>query len=142
MLERDYRQFPDVVTMDLFPPDEFSEDEARTLCALCETIQKEGYAALASQCKRSQGVRNAIQLAAGYGMFAKAGVGDSYLGVFIAAEMLMEPDATSSFLPGMLRSEVFLAAKERVQGASEVLMEVAALVRRIREEQAGGTSDA
>jgi hypothetical protein len=110
VLNQNFRP-PGPVSTSLFPDHEFDKQEAGVLKLFCDKIHTEGYEHLFKQ-KESKDTRDIVDLAAEYGHFVEKEATPWYLGVFIAAECLMEPYACESFYDQMLRSEVFAAAAD------------------------------
>ena len=112
---------PRQVVAELFPLHEFDESEALKLKCLCNTIRARGYDYLFEE-KESSHTRDILDLAAGYGCFVSKEATPWYLGIFIAAECLMEPYSHESFCDQMLHSEVLAAAPSEWQTLALWLM--------------------
>ena len=80
------------VSAALFQDDEFDANEALALQRFCERIRLEGYEFIPAQ-KDETAIRDILDLAAGYGHFVVREASPWYLGVFIVAELVMEPYA-------------------------------------------------
>ena len=115
-----FRQFPQLENS-FFPFDEFDAKEAESLCQFCLSIREQGYDSIEKRLTEKAG-RDLLDLAAEYGMFADARVGESYLGVFVVGQMLMQPYGREGFCEGMIRSEVYRHARPETQHFARFLM--------------------
>jgi len=119
-LDRRFRVFP-VQRTSLYPSDEFDEQEARLLMAMCDRLRSDGYSWIVHESTEPR-CRELLDLAAGYGSFVSWENGFSYLGLFIVSELIMDPFAAESFGPEMIRSEVFREVDRLIQDAALILM--------------------
>jgi hypothetical protein len=110
-----------LVDVSLFPNDEFNESEAISLKGFCEVLHKKGYDELFKK-EDNPGLRDTLSLAADYGTFVKKHASPWYLGIFIAAECIMDSSAHESFFDPMLRSEVFAVASSEWKNLALWLM--------------------
>ena len=127
MLNNHFREFG-AVSESCFPDDEFSKREARSLKQLCEEIQIHGYEIVEKKID-DEAFLYTLDTGAEYGVFVESEVGASYLGIFIVAQMLMEPSASFSFIKKMLRSSVYYAADSDLQKLARFLLFLATFVK-------------
>jgi hypothetical protein len=125
-LNTDFRKFS-VLDSTCFPGHEFNAEEADRLCRFCLDIQEHGYDAIEPRLLDKPG-RDLLDLAAEYGVFVDAKIGDAYLGVFILGQTLMQPYATEGFCSEMMRSGVYRHAKEETKQYARFLMLLATFV--------------
>ena len=115
----------------LFPDDEFDANEALALQRFCERIRLEGYDFIVAQ-KAEPAIHDLLDLAAGYGHFVERAASPWYLGVFIVAELVMEPYARESFYEPMLRSSVLAATPANCKSQAQFLMLLAFFCDRLK----------
>ncbi|MGI5868709.1 MAG: hypothetical protein ACOX9C_04605 [Kiritimatiellia bacterium] len=132
ILNSNFRDFKSL-SPSLFPEDEFDDNEARELCALCESIVANGYEVFGTLAKTEKG-RVLLDTAAGYGHFVEGAIGSAYLGVFIAAELNMEPFASATFATSMYRGECFHDADSGTQQLAVMLIHAARILRGVDQE--------
>lgn len=125
VLNKDFRGFK-CLDVSCFPPDEFDRHESEQLALFCRNIRLHGYDSLETHLHEKQFLE-VLDEAAEYGEFVDACIGPAYLGVFIAAQLLMEPFGTEGFSRSMVRSEVFRAAPKHLQDEAQFLMVLATL---------------
>ncbi|MGD0058885.1 MAG: hypothetical protein ABSD58_05645 [Verrucomicrobiia bacterium] len=125
-LNADFRKFS-ILDTTCFPDHEFDTEEADRLCRFCLDIQESGYDAIEPRLVDKPG-RDLLDLAAEYGVFVDARIGEAYLGVFILGQMLMQPYAREGFCSAMMRSEVYQSAKEETKQYARFLMLLATFV--------------
>ncbi len=121
-----FREFPNLDNS-FFPPDEFNTEEAESLCQFCLIIREQGYDFIEKRLAEKTG-RDLLDLAAEYGVFTDARVGESYLGVFIVGQMLMEPYGEAGFCERMMRSGVYRHARPETKHFARFLMLLATFI--------------
>lgn len=127
ILDVRFREFHGV-TLSMFPDDEFDANEAIELASLCLLIATKGYREFETLVVSEKG-QVLIDTAAGYGHFVGDEIGDSYLGVFIAAELNMAPLSMSTYESSLLQSTIFVDADLGTQELTVTLIRLARSLR-------------
>jgi hypothetical protein len=120
VLNKKFRNFAQIVDS-MFPLHEYHPEEVPRLVALCRMIQREGYQAIEKSLPDKQ-FSATFNTATEYGAFVRAEIGDAYLGLFVAAQMLTKPLASAGFATAMVRSSVYQSASHQTQGIARFLM--------------------
>lgn len=116
-----------------FKNHEFDEQEQHDLTDLCHAIAADGYRVLEERVKDRDSLL-LLDTAAEYGCFVSRELAPSYLGVFVAAQMLMKPFAAAGFCREMMRSEVYDKSDLRHQQQARMLMLLATMLpEKVRE---------
>jgi hypothetical protein len=121
-----FREFS-ILDRACFPAHEFDEKEAEMLCRFCSAIQERGYEFIEPQLVEKT-ARDTLDLAAEYGAFVDPRVGESYLGVFVVGQMLMQPYAGEGFCEVMMRSQVYRQTTPETKHFARFLMLMATFV--------------
>lgn len=125
-LNQNFGRFDDI-KLNHFPFHEFNSDESKELSRLCQNISDFGYEYVVNKIGDESFV-SLLNTASEYGVFVEAGIGDSYLGIFIISQMLLEPFASNGYCEIMCRSNVYKAASEDLRKMSCFLMILATFV--------------
>ena len=110
-----------------FGSDEYNEQEQHELTDLCHAIADTGYRVLEARIIDSD-FQQLLDTAAEYGCLVSGELAPSYLGIFVAAQMLMKPFASAGFCRELMRSEVYARADARHQQLARLLMLIATFV--------------